>query len=70
MSVDIIFPELFLGKADLRRYSEKFRYILSLLGYTRLKRICVRISKNFFQAICFSLSTVVCNKKMCCLKNF
>lgn len=70
MSVDIIFPELFLGKADLRRYSEKFRYILSLLGYTRLKRICVGISKNFSLQYVFSLSTFVCNKKMCCLKFF
>ena len=47
MSVDIIFPKLFLGKADLRRYYEKFRYILSLLRYTRLKRICVGIPKNY-----------------------
>ncbi len=47
MSVDIISLALFSGKADSRRHSEKFRYILSLLRYTRLKRICVGISKNY-----------------------
>ncbi len=70
MSVDIIFPELFSGKADSHRYSEKFRYILSLLRYTRGKRIRDGIPKNFSRQYVFSLSTVVCNKKMCCLKIF
>lgn len=70
MSVDIIFPELFSGKTDLCRYSEKFRYILSLLRYPRGKQIRVGIPKNFFRQYVFSLSTVVCNKKMCGLKIF
>lgn len=47
MSVDIISLALYSGKTYLRRYSEKFRYILSLLRYTRLKRICVGIPKNY-----------------------
>ena len=47
MSVDIIFPELFSGKADSHRYFEKFRYILSLLRYSRVKPIFNSIPKNY-----------------------
>ena len=47
MSVDIISLALFSGKADSHRYFEKFRYILSLLRYSQLKRICVGIPKNY-----------------------
>ena len=47
MSVDIISLALFSGKTYLRRYSEKFRYILSLLRYPRGKQTCVGIPKNY-----------------------
>lgn len=70
MSVDIIFPELFLGKADLRRHSEKFRYILSLLRYTRLKRICVGIPKNYPYNMFFHCLQLFVIKKCAVLKFF
>lgn len=70
MSVDIISLALYSGKTYLRRYYEKFRYILSLLRYPRGKQTRVGIPKNFSRQYVFSLSTVVCNKKMCGLKIF
>ena len=70
MSVDIIFPELFLGKADLRRYSEKFRYILSLLSYTWGKPIHIGIPKNFFRQYVFHCLQLFVIKKCAVLKFF
>lgn len=70
MSVDIIFPELFSGKADSHRYSEKFRYILSLLRYSRLKRICGGILKNFSRQYVFHCLQLFVIKKCAVLKFF
>ena len=70
MSVDIISLELFLGKADSCRHSEKFRYILSFLRYTRLKRICVGISKNFSRQYVFHCLQLFVIKKCAVLKFF
>lgn len=70
MSVDIIFPELFLGKTDLCRYSEKFRYILSLLRYTRGKQTRVGIPKNFSRQYVFHCLQLFVIKKCAVLKFF
>ena len=70
MSVDIISLALYSGKTYLRRYSEKFRYILSLLRYTRLNRICVGISKNFSLQYVFHCLRLFVIKKCAVLKFF
>ena len=70
MSVDIIFPELFLGKADLRRHSEKISvYIISLALYsakTYLRRHSEKLSLQYVFH-CLRLFVI---KKYCCLKIF
>ena len=70
ISVNIISLTLSSWKADSRRHSERFRYILSLLRYFRVRRTCVGIPQNYPFNMFFHCLQLFVIKKCAVLKFF